>query len=214
VLQSPGDRSRPRVAPGHADAPLGERTVAELLSALADRTPAPGGGSAAALAGALGAGLLEMAAAFAIGRPGADVRELRALRDRGAALRAQLLELADEDLRSYQPVLDALSLDRRSPQRPAALRGAMSAAAHAPCAIAVAAAEVAQLACAGAEAGSELLIGDATAAVLLAEAASCAAARLVALNLADAPGDGRLLLSSESAARAWAARARLLGAKE
>ncbi len=77
---------------------LADATVAELLEQLAAATPAPAGGTAAALAGAAAAALTEMAAAFALARgPKQDDESVAALHNRAGVLRAQLLALADAD---------------------------------------------------------------------------------------------------------------------
>jgi formiminotetrahydrofolate cyclodeaminase len=71
---------------------LRQLRVAELLEALGARTPVPASGAAAALTGALGAALVELAARFA----GDDESAVRA-----NALAARLGELADEDGEGY-----------------------------------------------------------------------------------------------------------------
>jgi formiminotetrahydrofolate cyclodeaminase len=186
---------------------IADATVAELLEQLAAKTPAPGGGTAAALAGAAAAALTEMATGFAITRSGADGERMATLRDRASALRARLLELADADLRAYQPVLDALALERGERRRSAALGAALSAAAEVPLEIAAASAEVAELAAAAAHAaGNEQLLGDACVAVIIAEAATHAAAALVELNLERSPEDPRLQAAAALARRATASR--------
>ena len=114
-----------------------ERPLAELLSALSERSPAPGAGCASAWSGALAAALLEMVAAFA----GADEAAARA-----PVLRARLLECGERELRSYEPVLAALRCDRSDPIRAQRLEEALSNASEAPLAIAPAATEVAELA--------------------------------------------------------------------
>jgi len=164
---------------------LEHRTLAELLAEIAAATPAPGGGSTAAVACALSAALVEMSA----GPP----------HERAAALRARALQLAEDDLASYAPVLEA---QRRGEPTDAAL----AAAAETPLAIAEVGCEVAELAAERARAGRRSLEGDAAAATLPAEAATRAAARLVELNLARMPDDVRLRTAGEYAARAWAAR--------
>ena len=45
-----------------------DQSVSELSAALASKQPTPGGGSAAALAGALGAGLVSMVCRYTVGR--------------------------------------------------------------------------------------------------------------------------------------------------
>jgi formiminotetrahydrofolate cyclodeaminase len=200
----------PRV--GFVSVALADATVAELLERLAAKTPAPGGGTAAALAGATAAALAEMAAAYALTRAGCDGEGMTALQRRAGALRARLLELADADTRAYQPVLDALALERGDSGRAPALRAALSAAAEVPLEIAAASAEVAELAAASAQApGNEPLAGDASAAALIAEAATRAAAALVELNLERSPEDPRLGRAAALARRAWETRERVLG---
>jgi formiminotetrahydrofolate cyclodeaminase len=182
---------------------LAEATVAELLERLAARTPAPGGGTAAAIAGAAAAALTEMAAAFALARGGADSRGIAEVQRRAGALRARLLELAEADERSYQPVLDALALDGGDNRRPSALAEALSAAAEVPLEIAAASADVAELAAAIARTpGNEHLLGDAGTAAIIAEAATRAAAALVELNLRSSPEDPRLQRAVALAQRA------------
>jgi formiminotetrahydrofolate cyclodeaminase len=180
-----------------------ERPLAELLSALSERSPAPGAGSAAAWAGALASALLEMTAAYA----GADASVARA-----GALRAQLLESAEQELQSYEPVLAALRLEANDPKRGPQLEEALSRASDAPLAIARAATEVAELAAAVAAQSKPAVAGDAVAGVLLAEAASQTASHLIEINLRNHPRDARLAEVAEVRARAAGARARALGA--
>lgn len=188
-----------------------DRSVAELLDRIAAREPAPGGGSAAAWAAATAGALVQMAAAFGLSRADADRDRLSAVADRAAELRARELELAEQDERSYAPVLEAVRMEASDPARDARLAAALSAAAEVPLAVAAGAAELAELAGTMVRDGSPQLVGDATAAALLAEAATRAAVRLVELNLAQAPQDGRLHVAAELAARARAARAAVLG---
>jgi formiminotetrahydrofolate cyclodeaminase len=194
---------------------LADHTLAEVVDLIASREPAPGGGSAAALTATLAAALTEMAAAFALSsereRGSGDQERFVAMRIRAAELSAGLLELAEDDTRSYGPVLDALALERSDPERAARVRVALEAAAEVPLAIAASAAEVGELAAAAAQAGVGQLLGDVTAAAVLAEAASRTAARLVELNLADSPRDPRLAQAEQLAQRASAARTAALG---
>ncbi len=183
---------------------LAETQLTELLGQLAERTPAPGGGAAAAFAGAIAAALTEMAAAFAATRkPAAPDVNAEHVVERASTLRSRLLALADKDAGVYTAVLAAAD--------PAERKRALSAAADPPLEIATAAAEIAELASAVATApGNEQLLGDATTAALLAEAATQAAARLVELNLRRHPDDLRLSEIRELTERAAHARAETL----
>jgi formiminotetrahydrofolate cyclodeaminase len=189
---------------------LADATVAELLERLAAGTPAPGGGAAAGLAGAAAAALTEMAAAFALARgPKQDEASVAALQNRAGVLRARLLALADADAVAYQPVLDALTLARADERRAPALRAALAAAAEVPLAIAEAAAEVAELAVTIMwEPGNRSLLGDAGAALTIAEAATGAAAALVELNLDATPDDPRRAQATKLACRTAELRAK------
>ena len=84
-------------------------TVEQYLSALASRQPAPGGGSAAALTGALGAGLLSMVAQYSIGKgkPPTIEKRLKATLKTTEALRLKLLRLVDLDAEAYLKVVQS-----------------------------------------------------------------------------------------------------------
>jgi formiminotetrahydrofolate cyclodeaminase len=148
---------------------LADQSLAEFLEAVAAASPAPGGGSSAAVACALAAALVEMAAQLAGRDPG-----------RLAALRARALELAEEELSSYAPVLSATDADQRA--------AALVEASRSPQEVADIAAEVARLGAEVAQASNAAVRGDALAGVTLAEAASTAASRLVEINLAESRG--------------------------
>ncbi len=165
---------------------LAKSSLSELLDAVAAETPAPGGGSAAAWAGALAAGLVEMAAKFTLARDEHAERweRMAEVRTRASELRGQLLSLAERELHAYDPVLVALRLSREDPAREARLREARSGAAQSPLEIARAAAAVTELAAEAAATGNANLAGDALTAALLADAACRAAAGLVRINLA------------------------------
>jgi formiminotetrahydrofolate cyclodeaminase len=178
-----------------------ERPLAELLNALAERSPAPGAGCATAWAGALAAALLEMTAAFAD-----DAAALA----RSHELRTLLLDCGEQELHSYEPVLAAVRLERTDPTRPERLAEALSEASETPLAMARAAAEVAELAAGVAARSKRAVSGDAVAGVLLAEAASQAAVKLVELNLHGRGDDPRLAETRRLSARAVAARARVI----
>lgn len=166
-----------------------------FLAAVAERTPAPGGGAAAAAGCALGAALAEMAARFA------DRDDDAA---RAAALCAEALRLGEADLTAYAPVLDAQRLPADDPERPARLAAAKAGAAEVPLAIAEAAAQVAELARELARSGRPALAGDALAGADIAAGACRAAARLVAINLAGAREDPRVARARAAVARAEA----------
>ena len=89
-------------------------TVTALLDAFRSNEPTPGGGSASALAGAVGASLLAMVAGLA--RPHAateeDVERLAAAGARCTALARLLEELIERDSAAYDLVVGAFRLPR------------------------------------------------------------------------------------------------------
>ena len=117
---------------------VNEQTVGEYLQALGSTAAVPGGGSAAALAAAMGAALLAMVAKL-------SARKAKAVGDREALTRLQpefdqlvtrLLELSQDDVDAYRAVIDA----RRSGAQGEALARAYERAAEVPLATATAAA--------------------------------------------------------------------------
>jgi formiminotetrahydrofolate cyclodeaminase len=151
-----------------------------------------------------------MAAGFASVAGGPPSGEAATLGDDARRLRATALALAERELGSYAPVLAAMRADP-APERGGRIRAALSEAADAPLSIARCSAQVAELGVSSLAQGSEHLRGDAVTGVVLAEAACASAAQLVALNLADAPGDARRAEADRLAATAAAARRRALG---
>jgi formiminotetrahydrofolate cyclodeaminase len=171
------------IAPDYLDLPLGE-----FLDRVASDSPAPGGGSAAAIAVALAAGLAGMAARLSTGQL-SDAPELA---DQADASRHGVAPLARADAESYGRVLDAYR-ESDPETRMARVRDALSGAADVPLAVAEAGSEVVAIASRLAEEGNPNLEGDALAAVLLAGAGVRAAVALVRINLSTANvGDDRL----------------------
>jgi formiminotetrahydrofolate cyclodeaminase len=169
---------------------LSDQTVSELCDTVAAETSAPGGGSVAAVAGALAASLVAMAARFST----EQWEDAAGTVAQAEALRARLLPLADEDATAYENFLLArrMSRDVEPEVRNAAIGDALSRAADVPLAIAEAAHDVASLAAELAERGNPNLRGDAATAALLAEATVRATANLVEINLATREGDERI----------------------
>jgi len=93
-----------------------EMALADLVDAFSSTDPVPGGGSAAALAGAVGASLLLMVAGIPKTKSGAP-EETADLADAAARLRPlrdSLLDLVDRDSEAYGQVMAAFKLPRGS----------------------------------------------------------------------------------------------------
>lgn len=165
-------------------------TLGAYLDALASDAPAPGGGSAAALAGALAAALVAMVAQFTVGRPKYVTVEAR-VQDaltQVEALRATLQRLMADDEHAYTAVGAAWRLPRATPEektaRSRAIQAATLAAMQPPLAMVEASRRVLDLAAMLAEDGNPALASDAAVAALLAGAALRSAAINVQVNLA------------------------------
>jgi formiminotetrahydrofolate cyclodeaminase len=152
----------------------------QLLDRIASDEPGPAGGSVAAVAVAMAAGLIAMAARLARDWPRASE-----VFERAEALRLLVAPLAVADADTYREVLEALRLPRGSAAREAKVGVALSRAADVPLAVAETASEVATLAALVAQAGSAPVRGDALVAAAIAEAGARGAAELVAINLGD-----------------------------
>ena len=96
------------------DQRLTQLTVDELVARIASDDPAPGGGSAAALAGAVGAALLQMVIELTRGRPAASEHEamLGEMRGQAARLQSELLRLVETDAAAYTAVVKARGMAR------------------------------------------------------------------------------------------------------
>ncbi|MGZ8630180.1 MAG: cyclodeaminase/cyclohydrolase family protein [Actinomycetota bacterium] len=97
-------------------APIGELTVDGFLAAMASKDPTPGGGAAAAVAGATGAALISMVGRLTLGRTGFEDLEERmgALVERADDARAEFLTLGDRDAEAFRAVMAAFRLPKET----------------------------------------------------------------------------------------------------
>ena len=93
----------------------GAEPLAQFLGRIAARTPTPGGGSAAAAAGALGAALGEMVLAYSI-TPATPDSELKAAQTLCRTARSAFLTGMEEDARSYDAVRSAKRALKEAPE--------------------------------------------------------------------------------------------------
>ena len=165
-------------------------SVGELLQRLGSSEPAPGGGAAAALAGALGAALVQMTASLTIGRPRfADVEDqAQRIAQRTAELRQRLARLGQADAEAFDKVSTAYRLpradDAQKATRSEAIQSALRLAAEVPLETARISAEVVEVAEEAAPVLNRAVISDVLVGALLAQAALHSAAINVEINLA------------------------------
>lgn len=173
-----------------------ELSVRQFLDRLASSAPEPGGGAAAALAGALAAALVGMVANLTVGKEkfAAVEEEMRRVRDDAAALRARLLEAIDRDAEAFRRVMEAYRLPRGTDEERAArreaTRAALRQAAEVPAEVVALCGEVAALSQIAAAQGNPQVLSDAAVAAVMAEAAAASAALNVRINLAGLGGAG------------------------
>lgn len=171
----------------------GHESIASFTSRLSARTPTPGGGSAAAIAAALAAGLGEMVLAYSLdpAKPPDDLAEVaRAL----AGGRRRFLELAEEDARSYDAVRAARRARKEKPDDPtlsAAVAAALENAAQVPLETAQRAVDLASRLVVVGERTKAALRSDLTTSLALFRAATEGALANVAVNLDDLKATGR-----------------------
>ena len=91
-------------------------TLQKYLQRLSERTPTPGGGSAAALAGALGAALISMVAQYSLGKgkPKAVEQKIKNILQQSEKLRKRLLQLVELDAQAYLALVKSRKKDKKT----------------------------------------------------------------------------------------------------
>ncbi len=156
-------------------------SIRSYLDDLAAKRPTPGGGSAAALVGATGAGLLSMVANFS------KEEVIKKILQKTEDLRRELTELVDRDVVVYQKVSAAYKLPKEKPvqkrKRSKAIQDALKEALTVPLEICKLCHEAIKLCGELAEKGNVSLISDVGVGVCLLEAAFQSALLNVEINL-------------------------------
>jgi methenyltetrahydrofolate cyclohydrolase len=167
-----------------------DRSVIDFLDELASPSPIPGGGSAAALNGALGAALVSMVANLTVGREKyRDAEdEMREALARAEELRGKLLENLEADIQAYGNLSAAFKLPKASDEEKAARRSAIQealiVATKVPLEITRLCGEVMKVCPPVAQHGNLSAVSDVGVAVCSAEAGLSSAALNVKINLA------------------------------
>jgi methenyltetrahydrofolate cyclohydrolase len=164
-------------------------TVGSFLDELASSSPAPGGGSVAALAGALGAALTSMVCHLTIGKKKyADVEEdMKSILSQSEILRGLFVALVDKDTDAFNKVIEAYALPKETEPkkalRAAAIRGATKEATLIPLEVMKHCIDALALAQQVAAKGNSNSVSDAGVSALMLYAASEGAALNVQINL-------------------------------
>jgi methenyltetrahydrofolate cyclohydrolase len=164
-------------------------SLQSFLDNVASAEPAPGGGSVAALSGALGASLVAMVCRLTIGKKGyATVStEMEAILPRAEALQRELRDYMQADTDAYARVMDAYKLpqatDVEKSARTHAIQIALKHASDVPMRVAELCVQVLALARPVAEHGNKNAASDGGVGALMAEAGLRGAAFNVSINL-------------------------------
>jgi glutamate formiminotransferase/formiminotetrahydrofolate cyclodeaminase len=171
------------------DRPLASMSLQGFADETSRDSAAPGGGSVAALAGALGAALAAMVANLPHPKSAFEgVRtDLEELSVRAQELKQELLDAIDADTWAFQALMDASKVS--GPGREEAVREATLGAARVPLAVAEACPEVVALCARAREIGMAASASDAGVGAAMARAAALGAAMNVRINLQEISQD-------------------------
>lgn len=160
-------------------------SIQKFLDELAGSSSTPGGGSAAAVMGAMGAALVSMVCNLTIGKKNyAEVEaDMREVLGQSENLRLRLTGMINDDVAAFNQVMAAYGMPKNSDEekarRTAAIQEALKHATQVPLNCAKVCFEVMKLAKRAAEKGNVNVVSDAGVAVL----AACAALKSAALNV-------------------------------
>lgn len=166
-----------------------ETTIEEWLTDLASELPAPGGGAAAGMSAAMAAALVSMVCNLTIGKPKfaeheAVMREALAEAER---LRAEALQLAEDDAEAFSGVVAAYKLpkssDAEKAARTAAIQAGLVEAAAVPLAVAKVSAQVIKVSGRILEGSNPNVVSDVAVAASAAKSALESAALNVDINV-------------------------------
>ena len=190
-----------------------EMSVAQLLEALSSSNPTPGGGTAAAIAGAMGTSLLVMVTSLSKSKNNTadDKAALASARDVLTPIVAQLTQLASADAQAFDRVMAAYRLpkisDEEKAARAQAIQSALQGATTVPLATLRACAEALKHARVVAEFGNAAAASDAGVAIGLLRAAAHGAHANVQANLDGIKDEAFKTTTAETAAQLSSAAA-------
>jgi len=169
--------------------PLANMKINGFLSELASNSPAPGGGSVAALSGALGAALSSMVCNLTVGKEKyTDVQdEIKRVLKKSESLRKKLTDLIDKDTEAFNDVIKAFRMPKETEgqkkKRSQAIQNGYKVAATVPLETAKTCEKILDVASVVAEKGNQRSITDAAVSALMAKAGVQSAILNVKINL-------------------------------
>lgn len=172
-----------------AAAKLVKMNLREFANELSVDSPAPGGGSVAALAGSLSAALASMVAHLSVGKFGYEAvqEELIELPLKGQELKDRLLKYIDDDTQSFDDLMSAMKLPKKSDEqkqlREEAIQATTKQAIQIPLNVMKSSFEAMELCAVTAEKGNQNSLSDSGVGALMALAAMEGAGMNVFINL-------------------------------
>lgn len=165
---------------------LESMAFSDLLGAVAEKTPSPGGGAVASSAAALAAALAQMVVAYSIGKKSlaAHAAELERADRSLRVARHLLMQLAEEDAQAYGLVNELSRLPAGDARRETELPGALKASIQVPMSVIAACDDLLRLCEKLAPITNKQLHSDLAIAAVLAESAARASRWNVAVNAA------------------------------
>jgi len=168
---------------------LATLSISEYARRLASADPTPGGGSASAVVGAMGASLVSMVAQLTGASPkfATMAERMRIIAEEGQRLSAAFIAAIDDDVAAFDKVSAAYKLhkstDAERASRTAAIQAALVGASDVPMHVVELALETVRLAVELVDAGNPNAISDAGCAALFAQTAARGAALNIRLNI-------------------------------
>jgi glutamate formiminotransferase/formiminotetrahydrofolate cyclodeaminase len=166
-----------------------DKKVSNFLNELASNSPTPGGGSVAALAGALGAALISMVGNLTVGKKKyEDVEEdIKKILSSSEKLRYELSQLIEDDVKVFNNFMATYKMPKETEDekkiRTEKMQEALIKAAKVPLRVAYKCLDILSLSKEVAEKGNINVVSDAGVAALMAEAALESAILNVKINL-------------------------------
>ncbi|MGB5291603.1 MAG: cyclodeaminase/cyclohydrolase family protein, partial [Lysobacterales bacterium] len=171
------------------DGPLVNLSVTGFVDEVSRDTPAPGGGSIAALAGAIGSALVSMVVNLSVGKGEYDEQydELCELADRAQSIKDELVSAVDADTEAFNQVIAGIRMPKDTAEqlkvRSAAICSGYKTAAEVPLHTAKLCRQVLDLCQAAADIGNAAVMSDAGVGALMARAGVQGAIHNVRINL-------------------------------
>lgn len=164
---------------------IGKLNIEEFLTRVGSKASTPGGGAVAAITGAIAVSLVEMVCNLTLGKKGYEEyeEEIKKIKNASIEYKRKLLELADEDIKAFNEVMDAYKAAKHDPEEKEKIQRALKRATGIPLETGELSRKVGEMAEKIFEKGNKNAASDAKTARYLADAAVKSALENVKINL-------------------------------